>query len=65
MSKEGEIQLPLNNNQSTSMRKKKKNKGGRIPKNPITPVGWIRKKKIELIERTNPKFRDLSEDWKK
>ena len=27
--------------------------------------GWIRKKKIELIEKTNPKFRDLSEDWNK
>ena len=27
--------------------------------------GWIRKKKIELIEKNNPKFRDLSEDWNK
>ena len=27
--------------------------------------GWIRKKKIELIEKTNPKYRDLSEDWNK
>ncbi len=27
--------------------------------------GWIKKKKIELIEKTNPKFRDLSEDWNK
>jgi len=27
--------------------------------------GWIRKKKIELIEKANPKFIDLSEDWNK
>ena len=27
--------------------------------------GWIRKKKIALIEKNNPKFRDLSEDWNK
>ena len=25
--------------------------------------GWLRKKKIELIESVNPKWRDLSEDW--
>jgi len=25
--------------------------------------GWLRKKKIELIESTNPKWRDLSENW--
>ncbi len=27
--------------------------------------GWVRKKKIELIKTTNPKFKDLSEDWNK
>ena len=27
--------------------------------------GWLRKKKIELIERTNPYWRDLSKDWYK
>jgi putative endonuclease len=25
--------------------------------------GWSRKKKIALIESTNPKLRDLSSDW--
>ena len=25
--------------------------------------GWLRKKKIALIESLNPKWRDLSEDW--
>ena len=25
--------------------------------------GWLRKKKIDLIESTNPEWRDLSEDW--
>jgi putative endonuclease len=25
--------------------------------------GWNRAKKIELIESTNPQWRDLSEDW--
>ncbi len=25
--------------------------------------GWLRKKKIELVEQTNPNWRDLSEDW--
>ena len=25
--------------------------------------GWLRKKKIELIESVNPKWRDLSGDW--
>jgi len=25
--------------------------------------GWLRKKKIALIEALNPKWRDLSEDW--
>jgi len=25
--------------------------------------GWTRKKKIELIEKENPEWKDLSEDW--
>ena len=25
--------------------------------------GWLRRKKIELIETENPQWRDLSEDW--
>jgi putative endonuclease len=25
--------------------------------------GWTRKRKIDLIERENPKWRDLSADW--
>ena len=25
--------------------------------------GWLRRKKIALIKTTNPKWRDLSEDW--
>ncbi len=25
--------------------------------------GWIRKKKIDLIESINPSWKDLSEDW--
>ncbi len=25
--------------------------------------GWLRKKKIELIESVNPNWKDLSEDW--
>ncbi len=25
--------------------------------------GWLRKRKIELIESVNPDWRDLSEDW--
>jgi putative endonuclease len=25
--------------------------------------GWLRKKKIDLIESTNPDWQDLSEDW--
>ena len=25
--------------------------------------GWLRKKKIALIESTNPKWQDLSEEW--
>lgn len=25
--------------------------------------GWLRAKKIALIESTNPEWRDLSEDW--
>jgi putative endonuclease len=25
--------------------------------------GWVRRKKIALIESSNPKWRDLSEDW--
>ena len=25
--------------------------------------GWIRKKKIDLIESMNPEWNDLSEDW--
>lgn len=25
--------------------------------------GWLRKKKIELIERENPEWKDLAEDW--
>jgi len=25
--------------------------------------GWLRSKKIELIESLNPKWNDLSEDW--
>ena len=25
--------------------------------------GWLRRKKIALIESLNPKWRDLSEDW--
>ena len=25
--------------------------------------GWTRKKKIELIRKMNPKFKDLCEDW--
>ena len=28
-----------------------------------TIKGWLRKKKIELVSRTNPDWRDLSEDW--
>ncbi len=27
--------------------------------------GWLRGKKIALIESVNPKWRDLSEDWAK
>lgn len=27
--------------------------------------GWLRSKKIELIESTNPLWRDLSDDWTK
>ncbi len=26
--------------------------------------GWLRKKKIALIESVNPQWKDLSEDWK-
>ncbi|NWF88537.1 MAG: GIY-YIG nuclease family protein [Ignavibacteriaceae bacterium] len=26
--------------------------------------GWLRKKKIDLIESTNPQWKDLSEEWK-
>ena len=26
--------------------------------------GWLRKKKLDLIRTMNPKFRDLSEDWR-
>ena len=25
--------------------------------------GWLRKKKIELIEETNPQWNDLSKEW--
>ena len=25
--------------------------------------GWVRRKKVALIERTNPSGRDLAEDW--
>jgi putative endonuclease len=25
--------------------------------------GWLRKKKVDLIESTNPDWQDLSEDW--
>ena len=25
--------------------------------------GWLRKKKIDLIEKENPTWRDLSDDW--
>jgi putative endonuclease len=25
--------------------------------------GWLRKKKVALIESLNPDWRDLSEDW--
>jgi putative endonuclease len=25
--------------------------------------GWLRKKKIDLIETTNPEWKDLSEEW--
>ena len=25
--------------------------------------GWIRKKKIDLIETINPEWKDLSDDW--
>jgi putative endonuclease len=25
--------------------------------------GWLRKKKIDLIETTNPEWNDLSEEW--
>jgi len=25
--------------------------------------GWLRKKKMDLIRETNPKFEDLSKDW--
>jgi len=25
--------------------------------------GWLRKKKIALIESLNPEWKDLSEDW--
>lgn len=25
--------------------------------------GWTRKKKLALVRKMNPKFRDLSEDW--
>jgi len=28
-----------------------------------TIKGWLRKKKIKLIESKNPGWRDLSEDW--
>ena len=27
--------------------------------------GWVREKKLRLIEETNPTWRDLSEDWEK
>ena len=25
--------------------------------------GWLRKKKIDLIEKENPEWKDLAEDW--
>jgi len=28
-----------------------------------TIKGWLRKKKIELIQKTNPDWKDLAEDW--
>ena len=28
-----------------------------------TIKGWLRKKKIELIQETNPDWKDLSQDW--
>ena len=28
-----------------------------------TIKGWLRKKKIELLSKTNPHWKDLSEDW--
>lgn len=28
-----------------------------------TIKGWLRKKKIELIRKTNPNWKDLAEDW--
>ena len=28
-----------------------------------TIKGWLRKKKIELLSRTNPDWKDLSQDW--
>ncbi len=28
-----------------------------------TIKGWLRKKKIELIRKTNPDWKDLAEDW--
>jgi putative endonuclease len=28
-----------------------------------TIKGWLRKKKVELISKTNPQWNDLSQDW--
>jgi putative endonuclease len=28
-----------------------------------TIKGWLRKKKIELVNQTNPNWADLSQDW--
>jgi putative endonuclease len=28
-----------------------------------TIKGWLRKKKIELIQKTNPDWKDLAKDW--
>jgi putative endonuclease len=28
-----------------------------------TIKGWLRKKKIELVKKTNPSWTDLSQDW--
>ena len=25
--------------------------------------GWLRKKKVDLVESLNPEWRDLSDDW--